>query len=163
MLRRFASRVSYANVAATLALFLALAGGGYALATIQGNGSVKFGGEKGLPNDQSFATVLNLPDFGKVQANCSKADTVRFKNTSGGQLYATAFSNDQADDPEAAHLANGDNLSEFAFAFNPATIRFHVYRPDANGQPMAEITASLDFGGGGCANNSVAAQAVMSP
>ena len=163
MLRRFASRLSYANVAASLALFLALAGGGFALASIQGNGSVKFGGEKGLPNDFSFETVLNLPDFGKVQAKCSKADSIRFKNTSGGTLNATAASTETASDPEAETLANGDTISEIVFGTPVDTVRFHVYRPDADGQPMAEITASLSYGSGGCPNNNVGVQAVMSP
>ena len=160
MLRRLISHLSYANVIATVAVFLALAGGGYALATIQGHGRVSFGGQKGL-SDGSFATILNLPGIGKVQGRCGMSDSVRFKNTSGRELQATV-SEGAVGDFEAEPLSDGASLSQQFHAFDGLdTVRFHVYRAGTDGTPMAEITASHKFRSG-CASNAIAVQAVSS-
>ena len=161
MFQRFLSRLTYANLMATLAVFLAL-GGGLALATIHGNGSVRFGGQRGLPSDHRFVTILDLQGLGKLQAACgatSPNDKVRFKNTSGGRLNATVFDEPNGDF-HATPLSNGDTLQTVFAAFDSFdTVRFHVFRAGRRGTPAADIVASHKYGSG-CSGNTVAAQAL---
>lgn len=155
---RLGSRLTYANVIATLALCLAI-GGGVTLAAVGGSGSVKFGAEKGL-SSAAFETVLSLNGIGKVQAFCDNDVTiVRFKNTSGKRLQATSVrASDGSFFGEA--LDDGDALQHQAG--NPqATFRFHVFTADANGKPAADITVGSKFATP-CPNRVVTAQAVRS-
>ena len=91
MFKSLRGKLTYANVVATLALFLVLAGG-LAAAAISGSGTAKFGGQKGLIVSE-WVTVLNLPGVGKLQGFCSKSSSFGFRNTSGKTLQATVVRN----------------------------------------------------------------------
>jgi hypothetical protein len=163
MVKRVASKLSYANVMATVAVFLVL-GGGITMAAISGDGSVRFGAKKGLTKFE-WETVVNLPGIGKVQARCSKGTGVRFKNTSGGTLQGSVLR--EADsDFVATVLPDGGTLDTFALGIAEAddidTMRFHVFKTSASGKPMADITVGHQYGDGACENRTATAQAVAS-
>lgn len=158
MIKRLSPRLTYANVMATIAVFLAI-GGGVTLAAIGGSGSVKFGGHKGLAFD-SFDTVLTLPGVGKVQAQCSKGTFVRFKNTSGKTLHVTAhdvadddFSGEAVPDNGSLQVLSGPDLAE--------TIRFQAFRAGGDGTPAADITVGAKWVAS-CDQRVITAQAVSS-
>jgi hypothetical protein len=163
VVKRVTDRLSYANVMATVAVFLAL-GGGITMAAISGDGSVRFGAEKGL-TEFEWETVLNLPGVGKVQAYCAKGTEIRFKNTSGGTLQASGL---READPafDAATLADNESLGIVVQGFgaydNIDTLRLHVFRASAGGKPTADIIVSHQYGPAGCEQRAVAAQAVAS-
>jgi hypothetical protein len=161
MIKWLAARLSYANVMATLAVFVVL--GGAAAATLRGNGSVKFGAEKGL-DKASYETVLNLSGLGKVQAICGGQTGIRFINRSGKEVQATL---EQGSDEIffGATMADGENFEGGAATQDNGidTLRFHVFTADADGKPMADITVSHKYpGDSNCAGRTVAAQAVAS-
>jgi hypothetical protein len=160
-MKRVAGKLSYANVMATVAVFLAL-GGGITMAAISGNGSVRFGGTKGLPFFER-ETVLNLPGIGKVQADCEQVTEIRFRNKSGGTLQAS-FRRESDSDFGAAVLVDGESLATSAQLTGGDdaidTIRFHVFKAD--GKPAAEITVSHRYAPGSCEARVVTAQAVAS-
>ncbi len=157
MLERIRGRLTYANVVATLAVCLAI-GGGVTLAAVNGSGTVKFGGEKGI-SSEAYETVLSVPGVGKVQALCSKGTLVRFKNTSGKTLAATV-ERAAAGDFEEDVLADGESLETFGF-FDVDTLRFHAFRQAASGTPATDITVGVSYPGGvDCSARTVTAQAV---
>ena len=162
-MKRVTGKLSYANVMATVAVFLAL-GGGITIAAISGDGSVRFGAEKGL-TEFEWETVLTLPGIGKVQAFCSKGTSIRFRNTSGEQLQASVLRG-QGAQFDGDILGQGGALAQAVFAdsedSNIDTMRFHVFKASASGQPMADITVSHQYGAGECDDRSAAAQAVAS-
>jgi hypothetical protein len=158
MLQRLLSRFSYANVMATVAVFLVLGAGGFALATVQGSGSVRFGGVKGLPVSGANVKVLAVPGVGKILAACSKGTYLRFKNTSGGPLQATAFRESDGDFEYDA-LADGQTLTTSAVS-DPDTVRFHAFKAADGGKPAADITVGSRYDGGACVDRAVTAQAV---
>jgi hypothetical protein len=85
MLGRFRPRLSYANVASTLALVLALGGVSYAAVKINGK-SIKDRtvGAKKIKKNSLTATEINKLKLGKVPSAAS-ADTAANANTVGGQ------------------------------------------------------------------------------
>jgi len=159
MIKRLSARLTYANVMATVAVFLAI-GGGVTLAAIGGSGRVKFGGEKGLTLF-TYETVLSLPGVGKIQASCSKGTNIRFKNKSGKTLRATVHRSSTGDF-ESDTLANNESLEHFAGIPDPDTLRFQVFRTSGSGKPAADITVGSRYGGGACEQRMVTAQAVSS-
>ncbi len=163
MMKRVAGKLSYANVMATVAVFLVL-GGGVTMAAISGNGSVRFGAIKGLAV-QEWETVLNLPGIGKVQAFCSKGTEIRFKNTSGGALQGSLLRETDSDF-EATVLPDGSSVDTVAQGVGEEdgidTMRFHVFKTSASGKPMADITVGHQYGDLSCEDRTATAQAVAS-
>jgi hypothetical protein len=159
MVRKLRSRLTYANVMATLAVALALGGGGFALANVSGSGNVRFGAEKGL-SVGSFENVLTMPGVGKVQAICSKGTLIRVKNTSGKTFAVTRFSEVDGDfDSEV--VPDGEASTETFIQFPMDTVRYHVFRAGGDGTPMADITVSTRYtDGAACAGRVVVAQAL---
>jgi hypothetical protein len=158
MIKRLQARLTYANVMATVAVFLAI-GGGVTLAAVSGSGSVKFGAEKGL-NVEEFETVLSLPGIGQIQAGCFvDVSKVRFKNTSGETLQATAVRASDASF-EGSALADGRSL-ERQGGDPQNTFRFHVFKADPDGTPAADVTVGSRFVES-CAGRTVTAQAISS-
>jgi hypothetical protein len=160
MVRGLRSRLSYANVMATLAVALALGGGGFALANISGSGNVRFGAEKGL-SSAHYETVLALSGVGKLKAFCGKSTLIRFKNTSSKTLQLTRF-REQDGDFDSDKVAAGEVSLETSFSGFPRdTVRYHVFRAGGDGTPMADIAASTKYPANlACASRTVAAQAL---
>jgi hypothetical protein len=159
MIRRLLSRLSYANVMATLAVVLALGGGGFALANVSGSGDVRFGAEKGL-TPGGFETVLTMPGVGKLQAVCSKGTLIRVKNTSGKTLQVTRFREIDGDfDSDTVPDGQVSTLTFIQFPMD--TVRYHVFRAGGDGTPMADLTVSTRYtDGAACAGRVVVAQAL---
>jgi hypothetical protein len=160
---QISGRLSYANVMSTVAVFLAL-GGGVTLAAISGDGSVRFGAEKGFPV-MEWSTVLNLPGIGKVQALCSKGGTgIRFKNTSGETLQASVLREGDGN-VAAASLPQSQSLEMVALGIGDDdidTMRFHMFKASDSGTPTVDITVSHQYGDASCEQRAAAAQAVAS-
>ncbi len=163
MMKRVAAKLSYANVMATVAVFLVL-GGGITMAAISGDGSVRFGAKNGLTASE-WETVLNLPGIGRVQARCSKRTEIRFKNTSGRALQGSLLRETDSDFA-ATVLPDGGTLDTVAQAVEEEegieTMRFHVFKTSASGKPMADITVGHQYGDFDCEDRTATAQAVAS-
>jgi hypothetical protein len=154
MIKRLKARLSYANVMATIAVFVAI-GGGVTLAAVGGSGKVKFGGEKGISGG-GFENVLSVPGVGKIQAQCLKGTFIRFKNTSGKSLYVTVEDPD-SDGFTDALLADGESIQEVSVGTQ--TFRFHAFRAAGGGTPAADITVGAKWTVD-CGPRAVIAQAV---
>jgi hypothetical protein len=158
MLQKITKRLTYANVMSTLGVFLGL-GGGYAIATIGGDGRVIRDAARNF--GPSFETVATVPGIVKVQAKCFSVEDidVRMKNISGKALdiqrgVGTNTVYDRIP-------PNGASDQDFGIYSPQSTELFHVFRPNADRTPMAQITLSGQEGTD-CGDTLLAVQALGS-
>ena len=144
-------KLTYANVMSTLAVFLAL-GGGYAIATIKGDGRIVQGSEV-IEIDPE--TVANIPGVVKVRASCTGALEFELKNLSGAaQQLEIGLGNDTEDEvllpgEKATFIGSGNTLVQ-------------AFRPSGSGSPIASLTISGQYLGSCAAPHPVAVTAVSS-
>jgi hypothetical protein len=149
MAKRILSRLNYANVMATIAVFMAM-GGGYAVA-FSGSGSLQKGALLNIPN--GAVTVRSLTGIGAIQASCSGGSpSVAFKNTSGEDLRAQGIG---IDGPIGINVLNGnaENLDEEVDG--PNTMYVHLSPLDGTKRPQADVQITANDTNV-CANSSVA-------
>ena len=149
--------LTYANVMSTAGVFLALAGG-YAIAEINGDGSVRSGQVSNLGTSEEYKTILTVPGMGKVQAACINTDETWVAWKTG---------------PKPVRVAVERDDSSFSFQSNPgirhgyevglsgigATIEFHVFPRLGQDAPQTVVNAAANDFSGDCAKW-VAAEAV---
>ena len=135
MRRRILQKLTYANVMATLGVFLAL-GGGYAVATIQGNGNAVFNGNANKLN-ANYKTIANVPGIVRVNAACAGEVLYRIKNTSSKTLLMHRGTGGGTFDYK---MQPGE--SEDFFNDGVQTQIFHVYRARGDMTPAALVTIS---------------------
>jgi hypothetical protein len=138
-------RVTYANVAATLALLLALGGGAYAVAR-SGN-PVKGGGKvvsvvKDIPAGGN-AALLNLGSLGKVSASCgadAKTSSWGFETRDRAAYVALA-------DGSGSRIAgNGHGFATILgdlSGFGSAYVAAHISGTAGHPKPLANVTLSV--------------------
>lgn len=167
MLRRMASRLSYANVMATIAVFLALGGGGYAaLAAIEGSGRGVFGGRTGFDGSTStFEPILTVPGVvsikGSCDANATSSLLVKVTNISGRHLVIHR-PRDFGEPATSGSLSpNGGSATLTLWGPGGDTQYWHVFRPHGDTRPMVGLTVS-GLEGQGCADSVISAQGLSS-
>jgi hypothetical protein len=144
MLERILSRLTYANVVASVALFLAL-GGGYALA-VSGDGKLQKGKVNGIGT--AFEDVRTLTGIGSIQAQCvtgapDPSLSVRLHNTTANAIRYRFLSIDN----EGPAVSGGvgiaqanNNSTAFEVAAGEDYVHLYLFSGVADAkQPQANI------------------------
>jgi len=155
--QRILSRLSYANVIATIALFAAL-GGGYAVA-FSGSGTLQKAYFDDFTNPTTpFTTVRTLTGIGSLQANCANPGTnpdidLRIHNTSD-RAYGFRISSDDDDSVTGPSGVEGDSDSA-PFELAPSSDYLHLYvYALRNKRPQIDIQVNMEEGDLSCASGS---------
>lgn len=138
---RIRRRLSYANVVATLALFLAI-GGGTAAAIVIINSKSGFDAVKGVGEESE--KVLGVPKVGAVKASCDEGRIIiNWKNATDARQKV--FVDDGGMNPTVHTLGAGD-VGIIINGGLPAPDMLHllVLRPGNGGTPMAEVGMIID-------------------
>ncbi len=145
--------LTYANVMSTLGVFLALAGG-FAIAKISGDGSVRSGQLTDLDGD--FATVVSVPKLGKVTAACVGGLTkVAWNNTIPTNERVSVDFIDTA----TQFLSDPGQSSAYTMSLPESKLVFHVFRNNGDDTPQTVVNVAASGFSDPCAD-SVAAEAV---
>jgi len=153
---RLREKLSLTNVAATLALFLAL-GAGYAVA-FSGSGKLQKATVVGLPSDGTTKLVRKVTGVADIRASCADDNpdnpSVRVKNTSGHDL--NLFSDKLIGG--SPNVADFEHDSEFEpgektdFPLEPAPaaetnsgslLRFYLSKTDGTKRRQADISVTV--------------------
>jgi hypothetical protein len=138
-------RLSYANVAATLALAAAL-GGGYAVASGNHDKAGTTGGAilhaSVKPKEPKDVTLLNVPGTGKLTTGCDLSGrvSISFKNTSSRKLIANdSYTVAEGSSLLQATLAPGDTAT-YGGSTETRTDRVSIFPASPNaGRPQAQL------------------------
>lgn len=146
--------LTYANVMSTLGVFLGLAGG-YAIAELGGDGSVRSGQVSNLTDD--YKTILKVPGMGRVQAACVNTDETRIAWKTGKKTLRVAV---ERDDESFSFQSNpgARHAYEVGLAGLGATLEFHVFPRLGQDSPQTVVQAAANGFSGDCAEY-VAAEA----
>jgi hypothetical protein len=142
MLAKLRSKLSYANVVATMALFAAL-GGGYAVA-FSGSGSLQKGSDLGISSNRE--TIRSLTGIGSIQAQCQSDQVqVYFENKSGELLTAmgagvTGGTVEQYGD----NVGPGNLLLLFDAGESITTMDLHISPQDGTSRPQASVDITVN-------------------
>lgn len=149
LLRR---KLSLANVAASLAVFLAL-GAGYASA-FSGSGTLQKGSLRNIPAQNKV--VRELTGIGSIMARCQPNDLrVVFRNQSGETLQMGLVTGSQFLPEPIPHGMDG--------TVSPAAdshFRYHIYPVDGDKRPQADISVTIFDDAEDCATSQVSVLAL---
>jgi hypothetical protein len=161
---RLRGHVSYANIAATLALVLAIGGGGYAIAH---GTAARSGGEVNphllagsvKPLEPRSQKLLLIPGVGRLTADCDKSGrtSATFENQSNRTLVARSLINgeDFQDSSNDFTVTNESVLgpgeqSFYGGTFDSSTVRLSLFpKSPSESRPQADVTINLTRGCGG--------------
>lgn len=168
MTNRILSRLSYANVMATVAVFFALGGGAWAV--VKGNGTITSRNAHAIGG--AATPVASLAGVGDITALCDQFGlSLNFVNHSGKKLRVAI--DEVGTNPSSSlpvpnvipSLADGssyqvlaDNKDNF---YNDFT--YHVYPPSGALKPIATLFVSTAGDAGHCKASDVAVQAISNP
>jgi len=160
MRQRFRSKLTFANIAASVALLVAV-GGGTASAIIINGAPAGFNAVTGL---QKARTVLGVPGVGNLTAACGRGGIIiNYKNTTPqGQLVFA----DPGGSAQTTGLSLGPGQTHSIIVYdrpNPFEMaHIQAMRPGNGGTPMAQVGIVINFRGD-CATTVVGAQSESSP
>jgi hypothetical protein len=168
MTRRILSRLSYANVMATVAVFFALGGGAWAV--VKGSGTITSRNLHGIGG--SATRVASLHGIGEITALCDQFGlSLNFVNHSGRNLRVAIdeVGTNPTSSPPAPNVISSlpdgssyqvlaDNTNNF---YNDFT--YHVYPPGGAHKPIATLFVSTAGAAGECTGSDVAVQAISNP
>jgi hypothetical protein len=137
-------RISFANVAATLALFLA-AGGAWALA-FSGSGKLQKAAATGFGDP--FENIRTITGVGELQVYCDGSGyanvVVRLKNESGETLRVfTKEWNGTVGHFDESELADGEEGAGIGGFGQKGLVRYYVFPADGSKRPQADVTVSV--------------------
>jgi hypothetical protein len=145
--------LTYANVMSTLGVFLALAGG-YAVAKISGDGSIRGGQATDIGADRE--TLVTVPGLGKATTICLGDETrAAWKNTSGGRERVTV----EFDTGTASFLSQSGSSHEYSLETGQPKLTFHVAAYGGTGAPQTIVSVIAGGASDQCAER-VAAEAI---
>jgi hypothetical protein len=152
--RRLRERLSLTNVAATLALFLAL-GAGYA-AAFSGSGKLQKATVRGLPSDGTTKLVRKVTGVAHIRASCADDDpddaSVRIKNTSGHEmnLFSDKMIGGSPQEADFEHDPAFEPGEKTDFLLVPAgpsnsgsLLRFYLSKTDGGKRRQADISITV--------------------
>jgi hypothetical protein len=158
LLARIRSRLTYANVTATLALAAAL-GGGIAVAGGGGGGAKVVGAHaRDIAETPNSTKLARLPGVVGIKATCFNSDVRPFlKNLSGRKLTVVSAILGEANASEDELPSDGAG----SFAFGPDTVdhgTLHLFPAGGASDPVASISVTTTEGAT-CATSEIAVTA----
>jgi hypothetical protein len=149
---RLRQKLSWANLAATLAVFMAL-GAGYASA-FSGSGTLQKGSLKDIPSTNTL--VRSITGIGEIQARCQTNDLRVVLHNASGQDLRVAWT---AGSQYLNQVVN-DGVDHVLSPGADSAFRYHVHPVDGDKRPQADIAVTIDNNSAsvsGCSTSQVSA------
>lgn len=156
-------RLTYANVVATIALVLAVAGG-TAPALVDNSPTTVFDAEKGLSEDT--VKIMDLPAIGDFRASCALSGGAVSGEVIAGWKNRTdsrqlVFLDDGGPNP-TVHSVQPGGVATFMVLIDTEMLELDIFRPRDGGTPMAQLSIAVYFPDRDCDRVVVAAVGIGS-